>query len=355
MAKSKSRPQGNVPAKDLAIFCSQMAMVLRSDITIMEGVRILGEQTENRLLKDTLGEIYEGMEKGIPFSQSFERYKESVFPEYLTNMVTLGETSGTIDSVFSQMADYYNNDNAIRNKVRAAVTYPAILTVLMLGIIILLVVKILPMFSDILNTMGGTMPLLTQTMMDLSSFIGRNLIGLIVVAAVIIAAAVFYARTVPGRRFFDQLKLSLPFFSQIFTRIITARFARCLAILIKSGVNLLSALEMMQALIGNVYVEERFRKVREEIYAGKDLVEGLRETHIFPPLFLRLVIIGQNVGFLDEMLFKAADIFDEEVQNALERMTTFIEPVMIIILSLIVGVILLSVMLPMISIMNTIG
>jgi type IV pilus assembly protein PilC len=192
-------------------------------------------------------------------------------------------------------------------------------------------------------------------MMDLSDFIGRNLIPLIVAVVVVVAFSAFYAKTAAGRRFFDKLKLSLPFSSQIFTRIITARFARCLAILIKSGVNLLSALEMMQSLIGNVYVEERFRKAREEIYEGKDLVEGLRETDIFPPLFLRLVAIGQNVGFLDEMLFRAANIFDEEVQNSLERMTTFIEPAMIIILSLIVGVILLSVMLPMISIMNTIG
>jgi type IV pilus assembly protein PilC len=278
-----------------------------------------------------------------------------VFPEYLTNMVALGEASGTIDSVFSQMADYYDKDNAIRNKVRAAVTYPAILTVLMLGIIVLLVVKILPMFSDILNTMGGTMPALTQAMMDFSAWVGRNLLVLGLVVLAVILGMVFFSKTQGGRRFFDKLKLMLPFSKQIFIRIITARFARCLAILIKSGVNLLPALEMMQTLIGNIFVEERFQSAREEIGGGKDLVESLRETGIFPPLFLRLVTIGQNVGFLDEMLFKAADIFDEEVQNSLERMTTFIEPAMIIILSLIVGVILLSVMLPMINIMNTIG
>jgi type IV pilus assembly protein PilC len=346
---------GNVPTKDLSIFCSQMAMVLHSDITIMEGVRILHEQTENRALKSALAEIHADMDKGIPFSQSFDRFKNTVFPEYLTNMVALGEVSGTIDTVFSQMSDYYNKDNAIRNKVKAAVTYPLILTVLMLGIIVLLVVRILPMFSDILTTMGGTMPVLTQVMMSFSAFLGHYLIPILVIIAAVVVFCVFYSKTGGGRMFFDHLKLTLPFSSQIFTRIITARFARCLAILIRSGVNLLSALEMMQTLIGNAYVEKRFQKTREEIYEGKDLVEGLTETGIFPPLFLRLVAIGQNAGFLDEMLFKASDIFDEEVQTSLERMTTFIEPVMIIILSIIVGIILLSVMLPMINIMNTIG
>jgi type IV pilus assembly protein PilC len=151
------------------------------------------------------------------------------------------------------------------------------------------------------------------------------------------------------------MQLSFPIARSVFPKIVTARFSRSLAILLKSGVNLLTALELMDRLIGNVQVEERFVKVRKDIGEGENLVPALAKIQVFPPLFLRLIGIGQKTGFLDEMLIKAAGIFDEEVDESLVRMTNLLEPIIIIVLSIVVGIILLSVMLPMISIMNAIG
>jgi len=352
---SKTIRGGKVPVRDLAFFCRQMALVLHSDITVLEGVQILIEQTEHKLLQDALRDIYKDMEKGIPFSDALNKHRGTIFPIYMANMVVIGGKSGTSDEVFAQLADYYEKDNKVRQKVKSAAMYPAVLTVLMVGIIILLFVKILPMFNDVLHSMGGNMPALTQSMMYLSVFASRNFILILAVLIIIIACVVFYSKSSVGSLLLDKIKITAPLMRGVFTRIVTARFARSLAILLKSGVSLLSALEMMENLIDNSFVEEKFKNTREGLSQGKGLVDSLAQTGVFPPLFLRLVSVGERTGFLDEMMLKSADVFDEEVDGALERLTAFIEPAIIIVLSIVVGVILLSVMLPVISIMNAIG
>ena len=347
--------RGNVPIRDLAFFCRQMALVLHSDITVMEGVQILIDQTENALLKRALGDIYQDMENGTPFADAFDKHRGAVFPAYLANMVIIGGKSGTSDVVFAQMADYYEKDNKVRQKVKSAIMYPAILTILMIGIVILLIVKILPMFNEVLVSMGGTLPAVTQSMMNLSRFASGNFLLILIVIILIIIGLVFYFRTPGGTLFVDRMKITAPLVRGVFIRIVTARFARSLGILLKSGVSLLSSLEMMENLIDNSFVEEKFRKTREVLSEGSGLVSSLAQTEVFQPLFLRLVSVGERTGFLDDMMIKSADVFDEEVDGALERLTSFIEPLIIVVLSVIVGVILLSVMLPVISIMNAIG
>lgn len=349
-----SKKTSAIPSKELAIFCRQMSLIIGSDITVMQGVEMLLAQADDRRLQAALQAVLDKMEQQIPFSEAFAE-QTGPFPEYLTSMVTVGEQSGTLDIVFEQMADYYEKEHRTQRKVSSALTYPAILTALMLGVIALLVLRILPMFEQILVNMGGTMPAVTQALMSVSSFLADNVLWLVVILVAIVCLYAIYRSTPFGRRLSSRNKLFSPIAGSVRRRVLTARFARSVGILLRSGVPILTALEAMDALLGNQYASDKLKTARLKVQEGGSLTEALEETGLFPQLFLRLATVGQTTGFLDQMMLKAAAIYDDEVDDALEKLTTAIEPVLIIVLSVIVGVILLSVMLPMISIMANIG
>lgn len=343
-----------VSAKELAIFSRQMSVLFVSAITLMEGAALMAEQSENRQLKICLNEMYAHMEKGLTFAEAMSMY-DHIFGSYLVNMVIIGEESGSLDDVFMKMADYFEKEASIRKKLKAAVAYPAVLTVLMAGIVLLLIVKILPMFNEILSGMGGEMPAVTAMFLAFSVFVNKYLLYIVIVAAAVILGAVYFKGTERGALWWDTMKVKAPGGRYVNARVATSRFARSMAILLKSGVQLLNALEDITPLLDNRYLEARFRQVIDEVKTGGQLSTALEKMGVFPPLFLKMIVIGQSTGHLDDMMDRSANIFDEEVYDAIERITGMIEPVLIIILSIIVGVILLSVILPMNNIMNTIG
>jgi len=352
----KTNPYASVSPKELSIFCKQMSVLFFSQITLMEGVLLLSEQTENTQLKLALQEIYEFMSKNnFTFAESMNMY-EHIFGSYLLNMITVGEKSGSLDRVFLRLSDYYDKEGRIRKKVKSAIAYPAILTVLMLAIVVFLIVRILPMFNDVLNNMGGgELPGVTKALLSISSFLSNNFLIILLVIVVIAAAFKLYVRTDKGSVWYDNFRMKAPFVGYMNSRVITARFSRSMSILLKSGVQLLNAFQDALTLVDNKYLKEKFLKAAQKIKAGDDLKDTLSEIEIFPPLFLRMVSIGQKTGNLDEMLDKCANMFDDDVDDAAERLTLMLEPILIIILSIVVGIILISVMLPMIEIMNQIG
>ncbi len=353
--KTSLKARALVPPKELAIFCRQMALVIGSDITLSEGVRIVEEQSDHKALKKAIAAMGADMnERGFTFAQAMALQPQA-FPAYLANMVTLGEQSGNLDVVLTQMADYYEKEHRMQRRVRAAVTYPAMLTVLMLAVIALLVLRILPMFEQILINMGGTLPTVTRVMMNVARFIGHNIWWMLAILALAVVQYILYAGSAKGRVRVDGWKLRMPLVGNLQRRILTARFGHSLAILLKSGVPLIGALDAVGPLLGNEWLHAKLKGAQNALMDGKNFVDSVKEIGIFPPLFLRLVVIGESTGRLDEMLFRAAGFFDDEVDEALERLTNAIEPILIIILSVIVGIILLSVMLPMINIMARIG
>jgi type IV pilus assembly protein PilC len=320
----------------------------------MEGISILAEQSENRQLKTALEEIYGFMEKGFTLSESMGMY-EHVFSSYMLNMVVIGEKSGTLDVVFSRLSDYYEKEGKTRQKIRSAITYPAVLTGLMIAIVVLLIVKILPMFGDILESMGASVPALTAAILGSGNFLARfGLVILLVIAALVISVSAYF-RSEKGRYTYDRIKFRIPAYRYITCRVITSRFAHSLAILFKSGVQLLNALEDVTVLMDNRYLEEKLRVAVEKAKNREEITESLKEVGVFPTLFLKMFNIGERTGNLDEMLEKSATVFDDEVDDAVEHFTQMLEPILIIVLSVVVGVILLSVVFPMITVMNAIG
>jgi type IV pilus assembly protein PilC len=320
----------------------------------MEGVAILQEQSENKQLKTTLYEVHCFMENGFTLAEAMGMF-EHIFTSYQLSMVVIGEKSGTLDVVFARLSDYYEKEGKIRKKIRSAATYPAVLTVLMVAIVVLLIVKILPMFSDILESMGASMPAMTAAILNSGDFLARFGWIILLVIALIIACFFFYIRSEKGSYVFDRIKFRIPAYRFITCRVITSRFARSLAILFKSGVQLLNALEDITVLMNNRYLEDKLKTAVEKARNKEEISGTLKEIGVFPVLFLKMFQIGEKTGHLDEMLDKAASVFDDEVDDAVERFTSMLEPILIIILSLIVGAILLSVVLPMIDVMNAIG
>ena len=355
--EKKKKPQGMyklVSPKELSIFCKQISVLFNTQTTLMEGISILKDQTLNKHLRQTLGGIYEKMEYGDTFAEAIRSY-DNVFPVYMMNMIYIGEASGTLNAVFDRMSEYYDKESKMRKKIKSAITYPAILTVLMAAIVVLLIVKILPMFEDILVGMGAELPAATSVILSFGAFLSSNAIIIMAVFVAIIVFFVVFSRTAASRAFKDMLKLKIPAIKFISLRTTTSRVARCFSILMRSGVQLLNAFDDIEVIINNKLMEAKFKEAVEKIKDGTEPDVAFTETGIFPPLFVKMFALGQKTGNLDEMMDKCASVFDEEADEAMERVTTMIEPVLVIFLSVVVGAILLSVILPMITIMNQIG
>lgn len=344
---------GRVTSKDIALFCRQFAVIVNAGITIVETIAILRDQTEKKKLKDILDIVHEELQKGKVLSEAMGMYPET-FPDFMLSMIRVGEASGSLDSIMNRLADYYENDSRIKRKVSTAMTYPSILAVLTVGVVILLMVKVLPMFSDILSTMGGQMPLLTKILMTISGFLARNIVLVILVLIFLISAVWYYLKTDTGTYWFDGLKLRIPLIRNATIKVITSRFARSMGILLKSGIPIINSMDIMGNLIGNRVIEDKFKACRDEIKEGHGIANPVKRLGIFPPLLVHMIAVGESTGELDEMLTRTAGFFDEEVEESIARLTTLIEPVMIIIMAAVVGTIILSVMLPMINIMSTV-
>ena len=343
-----------VNAKELAIFCRQFALVLQSDITTLRGLAMMNEQIEDKRLKKTLDEVLSNMEHGETFADSMaEQYGH--LPRYLINMVQVGETSGSLDIVMLQMASYYEKESRTLRKVRTATTYPVILTVMMVIVLGLLMVQVLPTFDRMLGSMGQALPDLTRVLINISRFLAQWILPILVVIVLIIVGLVMWSKTSAGRDFVGRMQISVPFLRRLYIRVFTSRLGRSLGLLLKSGVTLYTALQLMEQLLGNSFIEQKIAKISKEIEKGSTLYEELEKLNLFPPLMLRMVHVGEETGKLDEMLFSSATIFEEEVDEAIDRLTTMIEPTLIIILAIIVGFVLMSVMLPMTDIMSHIG
>lgn len=349
-----SRLFGHVNKRDLAVFCRQLSVIISSGVTIIEAIAILAEQTEKPAFKEVLEIVGDDVQKGKLLSQSMAAFP-NVFPEFLRNMIRVGEASGTLDEIMEQMANYYENDDKINRKVKSAMTYPIILMCMTVGVVILLMVMVLPMFSSILTEMGGEMPTITKVLMAVSNFMVHNILYIAIAVVLIALAFVSYVRTPSGRLRFDGFKVSFPLTRTLTVKVITSRFARSMGMLLKSGINIINAMTIMSSLIGNRAVEEKFLVSSEEVQQGRGIGESLDRIGIFPPLLIHMVQVGERTGELDQMLLRTSGFFDDEVEAAITKMTTMIEPVMIVILAGIVATILLSIFLPMLNIMNAVS
>lgn len=343
-----------LPKEELIIFTRQLALIIDSDVSIFEGLELIKNKSDNKNLKDVIEAILNDLHMGNSLGDAIKAQKVA-FPQFMMNMISIGEQSGDLTSTLEQVANAYDREMETNNKVRSAVTYPIILSVLMFGVILLLVLQVLPMFNEILTSLGGEMPAMTKAIISISLFIGKYLWLFVTIIVVLVVAYQMYKRTPNGREAIDRLQFKLPIIKDIHASLAAVRFSRNLSVLIRSGISMSIGMEMIEPIMNNSYVQKRIAKAREALNQGSPADRVIESLDLFPWVLVKLFSVAQTTGHMDTMLEKAADVMEKETETRLERLTTVIEPVLIIFLSVIIGIILISVILPIISIMNAIG
>ncbi len=339
-----------VGLKDLAIFSRQFSVMVNAGLSLVRVLSILEQQTSNKKLREVAAAVRLDVEAGRPLSDSLGRHPK-VFSSLYVNMVKAGETGGVLDEVLNRIASFLEKEQALRQKVRAAMVYPALLTVAALSGLMFMTVVILPQFQNLFRELGGegSLPLPTQIAMAVSVVIRRYwyaLFGFFIVAGWALRR---YLKTPRGRARYDRLKLRLPAVGDLNRKIVVARFARTLGTLIASGVPIMQSLEVVSKAIDNTVIGEAVEAVRASIREGQTIAIPLQFSGVFPPMVVQMAKVGEETGQLEQMLDKVADFYDVEVETTVQSLTSLLEPMLIIFMGVVVGAMVISLYLPIFS------
>lgn len=338
-----------VKLKDISVFCRQFSVMQSAGLSILRILEILKQQTENKKLQKQVAEIHEDVQKGKSVSDAMKRQKD--FPEMLCNMIKVGESSGTLDRIMERMADYYQKEYKQQRKIKSALTYPVIIVIVAILVVTLLVIKVIPIFVSMIPS-GTALPLPTRIVLGLSNFM-QKFWWLVLLIAMAIYVLPKLRNTPKGERD-DAWKLKVPVFGKIFTKIYTASFARTFGILISSGVPLLDSIRICGEVIGSKTIKTTLDYLQEEVKKGATIGTTLERRNLFSPMLIQMLKVGEESGTLETVLNNTADFYDGEVETATEQLTTMIEPIIIVILGVVIGFIIISVMLPMLEMYNSI-
>jgi type IV pilus assembly protein PilC len=353
-AKLAKMMEGSVKLKDLTIFSRQFATMINAGVSMVRSLGILADQSESKLLQKCLYEIKDQVEQGQSLSDSMARFPK-IFDNLYCGMIKAGEAGGVLDAVLLRVAGFLENQNRLNTQVKSAMAYP--LTVMVFALIIsgVMLMFIVPMFAGMFEQMGAKLPAFTQALVDLSHFLVSPGAALIPVGAGLAAYGFRVVNSTPKGAFtIDTYKLKLPVFGDLIRKVAVARFSRTLGTLLKSGVPLMGALEIVRDSIGNLVVASAMEDLRIAVSEGEGLAKPLERAGVFPPMVTQMVAIGEETGAIDAMLEKIADFYDEEVEAAVHAHTSMLEPLMMVLIGGIVGSIVVGMYLPIFDIVNKI-
>jgi len=335
-----------VGLRELTVFARQFATMVNAGLSMVRTLSILEQQTESQKLRQIIGEVRKEVEEGMTLSDSFGKHPET-FNTLMVNMVRAGEVGGVLDDVLNRVATFFEKDLSLRQKVRAAITYPAAIFIFALGVIFFLVFFILPQFIGFFKGMDLVLPLPTRFLIFSTElltgywyvFLGFFLLGMY--------GFRMYVNTPAGRFRFDQFKLRVLVFGPLVRKVIISRFTRTLGTLISSGVPIMQALEVVAKAVENKVVSQAIENVRSSIREGESIAIPMQSSGLFPPMVVQMTAVGEETGSLDSMLQKVADFYDAEVETTLAQLTSILEPLLIMFLGFVVGFIVLSFYMPL--------
>lgn len=346
--------RGGVSQKELAIFTRQFSVMIDAGLPLVQCIEILGTQAENKVFQKILLTVRQDVESGATLADSFRKHPKA-FDDLYCNMIAAGEAGGILDTILQRLSVYIEKAVKLRGAVRSAMIYPvAVITIAGLVVTIILW-KVIPTFAALFAGLGAELPLPTRVVIWLSHFIARWAIIIIILIAATIFALSRYYKTYRGRRVIDGILLKMPVLGTVLKKIAVARFCRTLGTLISSGVPILESLEITAKTSGNAIVEDAIMATRKSIEEGKTISEPLKDTAVFPSMVVHMIAVGEQTGALDAMLSKIADFYEDEVDAAVENMLALMEPVMILILGIVIGGIVISMYLPMFTLLSKIG
>ncbi len=343
-----------VTTRDQGVFTRQFATMINAGLPLVQCLNILGQQSDNPEFKRVILEVMSSVEQGSTLAEGMAKHP-NVFNKLYVNMVSAGEAGGVLDTIFQRLAIYLEKAEALKRKVKGAMTYPAIVVLVAGGATTFMLLFIIPTFAKMFADFGGQLPMPTKIVMGLSGLLKHWWWALFGGSVGLAVAGKAYYRSPAGHYKLDGLFLKVPILGSIIRRAAVARFTRTLGTLISSGVPILEGLDITARTAGNAIVEEAIMKTRGSISEGNTIAEPLKACDVFPPMVVQMIAVGEQTGALDEMLAKIADFYDEEVDAAVEQLTSVIEPAMIVIMGVVVGGMLVAMYLPMFKLVTVIG
>ena len=342
---------GKVPVKELTGFCRQFAIMLTAGITVVDCLEILKRQQYSYSFKTVLQAIYDDVKSGDMLSAALDK-RNKIFPTFFVSMVHVGEASGKLETVFVSLADYYEFDASIKRKTKSALAYPMMLLGLTVAIVILMLAFVVPTFKDTMQNLNVEVEGFTKTVYDISDYLTANWKKLIITILIIAIVLIVFFMTSAGRYTLDVLKIKAPFIGKIQVDLITARFSRAFSILLSSGMDLSAALDTISMILGNRYLQKRFKVVQLNVSQGMSLTDALKRFRFFPDMLMQMISVGERTAALHEVLSRTCVYFDQRVEASLTSITAKLQPVMLLIMGTVICSLFLAVYSPMLSIMT---
>jgi type IV pilus assembly protein PilC len=342
-----------IKSKTLMIFTRQLATLIDAGLPLLRGLTVLSKQEPDPVLRRVITSLAESVQSGSTFSESLNAHPK-IFNKLYINMVKAGELGGVLELVLLRLAEFQEKAQKIKNKVVSAMFYPVIVLVIAIAIMAFLLVFIVPKFEAIFADMlgGRALPALTQFVIAASNLVKDNILLLIGGVVVLIIGYNMAQKTPKGQQVIDMMKLKAPLFGDLTRKGAISRFSRTLGTLVTSGVPILQALNITRETAGNVVISDAIVKVHDAVKEGESIVHPLEASNVFPPMVISMIDVGEETGQLPEMLLKVAEVYDDEVDNAVAGLTSLLEPIMIVFLAVVVGTIVIALFLPLISIIS---
>lgn len=344
-----------VKARDLGVFCRQFVSIVSAGIPIFAALTMLASQTQNVRLKKAILDTHAQIEKGESLSDAMRLHSPDIFPPMMINMVAAGEASGNLEKAFTRLADHFEKGSRVKGAVKKAMVYPTIVLVVVVVVVAIMMVMVIPAFTGVFEDMGMDLPLITKIVMGFSDWMVAHWWQLFLGIFAFIFLVILFARTDKGKHFFGKLVMKLPLFGDMTVKSASANFARTLSTLISSGLPMLDSLEITAKNMNNIYFKEAVLLCRDEAATGANLSAPLESGGLFPPMVYHMTSIGEETGDLEEMLDRLADYYDEEVDAATKALLAALEPAIILVMAVIVGVVVCSILLPMFSMYDALG
>ena len=365
-AKSKGKTQakaakgqlgGRVKPKNLMIFTRQLATLIDSGLPLLRSLTVLEKQEPNLVLRATIGSLAENVQGGSTFSESLAQHPK-IFNKLYVNMVKAGELGGVLEIVLNRLAEYQEKAQKLKNKIVSAMVYPVIVMFIAIAILVFLMIFIVPKFKEMFAATESELPMISKIVFGTSEFFLANplwvpnIVFIFILFGFIVFLFNIWGRTKGGRKVIDTLKLKMPILGDIQRKSAVSRFSRTLGTLVTSGVPILQALNITRDTAGNAVIADAVNKVHDSVKEGESIVSPLEASGVFPPMVISMVDVGEETGQLPEMLLKIAEVYDDEVDNAVDAMTSMLEPIMIVLLAVIVGTIVIALFMPLITIIT---
>ena len=342
-----------VKPDEVISFLRQFSVMIKAGIPISDCINTLRAQKYSPSFRNVLQAVYFDIESGILLSEAFAKHPK-VFPRFFINMVAIGEASSSLDKVLVSMADYYENDRKIKKKAKSSMVYPTLLLVMVFVVLLFVTLFILPQFESTINELGGDIPKVTMILMDISDFMQDYIFIILPALAIVLLAIFLFFRTKKGHYVKDFLMFHLPLIGKVQQNLITARFSKAFVILLGSGMNMVDCLENLKRMLGNEVFSKKFSYTIEEVKRGRRIATSLAATELFPTMLTEMIDVGEKSGNIEDVLTSTSSYFDECVESSISKAIAALEPMIILILGAIVGVVILAVLLPMMSLMNSI-